>query len=582
MAITKELNEKIRYAFNELKNQERFENLLESEPLSFQMAAYLALLIGGGCIEDPAALKKVIVDHMGDGEAAHYLDIHLEDGLYDLALELMNRFFVNELKAVVEWDNNPLATYRTNIATPLTTTEGLSHLALGLLNPQTGETLADFGCGTGTFLMTASRQDPKVKFFGIEDREAAAVLAAIRMKVLSAQATITYGNLFDGTDPSTFDRVFCDMTGGLINNREKEALSASARYYYDQLCDAIDGDWHRVSKEWIYVGAVNDSLGPDAVGVVVLPSNIVANDRDEQACRYFVKNHAVRAVILLPKWRMLPTHTFLLMVLGQNCGAIRMVDGTALLTGDYDPSQLTAKNADILLKYCAQDGPHSRLVPLDEIEAANYSLYPPRHLGRVITLENGVKLGDVAISIERGSLMSSKELKDLETVEKTPYRYLRFSDLVDGSINDDMPYLSEVDAKSQKQLLREGDVVIPKSGNEIEPAVVGDLKGQTILASGNLYIIRLDRAKVNPYFMAAFLASVDGQELMDRLATGSVMRNISLRKLRELEVPAPPMKVQDKVAKRYRGAIERSRHLKREMAEALLDANNAYDEVLKE
>lgn len=577
MAITKEQNDKFRYAFNELKDREGFETLLGSEPLSFQMAAYLALLVGEEGTCGPAALKEVIVSRLGDGMASRYLDAHLGDGLYELTTELLNRFFVNELKAIVQWNDDRFVNDRSNAAT----SEGLSRLALGLLDPQPGDSLADFGCGAGSFLVAAAHQDPSAKFFGIENRESAAVLATIRMKVLGVQATIACGNLFDGTAPSTFDGVFCDVTDGQIYDHRTGTFSPAAEYYYNQLCDTIDGDWHRVSKDWIYIGIVIDSLGSDASGVVVLPSTIVANDRDEQACRYFIKNRAVRAVVLLPRWRMLSTNV-VLMVLGQNPGPIRMVDGSGLLTDNRARTQLTLGNAAILLNYCTQDGLHSRLVSLDEIEAANYSLYPPRYLGRAIALENAVKLGDVAVSIERGSLMSSQEIKDFETEEKTPYRYLRFSDLSDGSINEDLPYMSEVGVKSQKQLLREGDVVIPKNGKGIKPVVAEDLKGQAILVSGNLYIIRLDTSKVNPYFLAAFLAGEDGQELLDRLATGSVMRNISLRKLKELEVPVPPMEVQDKVAKRYRVATERIRHLKQEAAEALLDANRAYEEILKE
>ena len=154
------------------------------------------------------------------------------------------------------------------------------------------------------------------------------------------------------------------------------------------------------------------------------------------------------------------------------------------------------------------------------------------------------------------------------------------SDISDGCIGDDLPHLRELDSKTKKQWLRTGDLIVSKNGAPFKIAVAEVPEGKTILANGNLYIIRLDTERIDPYFVAAFLASDDGKELMERMVVGTTIPNLPLRNLKDIQLPVPDKNVQDAVARRYRARLDEIEVLKIKLEKARIGAASAYDEAV--
>ena len=104
--------------------------------------------------------------------------------------------------------------------------------------------------------------------------------------------------------------------------------------------------------------------------------------------------------------------------------------------------------------------------------------------------------------------------------------------------------------------------------------------GQTVLANGNLYIIRLDTSRVDPHFVAAFFASEDGKAALERMVVGTAIPNLPLRNLKEIEVPVPPMERQRDVSERYQACLDEIEVLKIRVEKARASAASAYEEEM--
>lgn len=537
-------------------------------------AAYIALVMGETGTSETGDVTSAIKERLGDGFAYEYVASNIGDSWVGLAAALRERFTDDELRdLVLYYDGNERYG---KAAGQFSTPESISKLALSVLDVSDGQSVADLGCGGGSFLLDASLARTGLSLYGIDINEAVAALAFIRCSVAGADFEIVLGDMFEAEIPKGFDRIFSNFPIGM-----RPSFMRGEGKYYEAMRTGKGGIGRPASADWMFNKLVFDSLAEDGIGVTIMTNGAAFNGGDKQARRYFVNNGMIRAVVALPA-NLFPTTAipFVLLVLGKNDGDIRMVDASELSVSGRRWDTMGDDEISATLDRIANDGDSSRLVSKDELAATEYNLFPSRYLGRSIELENATPLGDLAQSIERGSGLTAKDLDALTVDEDTGLSYLRLSDITDGCIGDDLPHLRELDPKTEKQWLRTGDLIVSKNGAPFKITVADVPEGQTIMANGNLYIIRLDTNRINPYFAAAFLASDNGKELMDRMVVGTTIPNLPLRNLKDIELPVPPMDEQEEVARRYQARLDEIEVLKIKLEKARVGAAGAYDEVM--
>ena len=125
-----------------------------------------------------------------------------------------------------------------------------------------------------------------------------------------------------------------------------------------------------------------------------------------------------------------------------------------------------------------------------------------------------------------------------------------------------------MDPKFEKYLVKDGDLLISKSGAPFKIAVARVPEGRRILANGNLYIVHVDRDKINPYYLAAFLMSPLGRESLDRGTVGTSIPNIPVKNLLGIQVPLEDSNRQKSVADAYVDEIDGIKTLKLRLAGA--------------
>lgn len=456
------------------------------------------------------------------------------------------------------------------------TPDCISKLALAILKIEPGERVADFGCGYGNFLVSAADVELSNAYYGIEINAAAACLAQIRMELIGADVDIEIADMLSSRFNQKFDKVFSNYPFGM---RLQKVNGADA--YYEEFAKGKTGFGRPASADWIFNKLICESLTPAGEAVAIMTNGASFNGGDKLARKYFLDKGMIRAVVALPDnlFRNTAIATTLI-VFGRNEGSVRFVDASDLVVPGRRWDTIGNDEIELIVERLSEDGPSSRLVTKDEITAADYSLSPSRFLGRKIDMVNPTAISELANSIERGAGLLAKDLDAISTQEDTGISFLRISDICDGRLTSGLPNIKVLDDKLEKQCLKNGDLIISKNGSPFKVAVAEVPEGQTILANGNLYIVRLNTERVDPYYVAAFLSSEDGKEVLSRMAVGTVIPSLPIKNLKLVEIPLPLMEQQREVANEFLSHLDEIEVLKIRLEKARNAAAFSYDEVM--
>ena len=199
----------------------------------------------------------------------------------------------------------------------------------------------------------------------------------------------------------------------------------------------------------------------------------------------------------------------------------------------------------------------------------HFSLDPAAYLKKAEPVTNSVPFISVIKNITRGIQLNANELDELETdgTRRRGVRYLRISDIRHCLINDNLPVLSRLPEGAEKYLAHNGDLIISKTGNPAKTAVA-DEESEGILITGNMYLIRPDNEKANPYFIQAYLNSEAGNEQIMRISGGSTISTISLAALKNMMIPFPEKEKQNEIAERFRLKLNEIKDLSERLEKA--------------
>lgn len=313
----------------------------------------------------------------------------------------------------------------------------------------------------------------------------------------------------------------------------------------------------------ILIESAISSLSQDKDSKVI----IFTNERMMHAdISQLIKNKQLEAVISINQ----AVYSGEVYILSHDNDHVCMVDASKHYTENArGRGILSAKDIDSIIHlYQQQDDIHSRLVPTHEIAWNSYQVRPLTYLSAEIEIPNAINLGDVC-TINRGTMLSSKELNDISSEEETDYRYLSLKHLLESGIDLDLPYLKKIDSKQHKYCLTQGQVIVSKmSPFRVCMAILPE--GQTVLVSGNLYFLDVDTDKVSPIYLKMFLESELGISQLDRFSKGRKVKTISIADLKQVQIPILSLSEQHKVAEAYQ-KIEDEAHTVKAQLESLIN-----------
>lgn len=460
-----------------------------------------------------------------------------------------------------------------------TTPDGIVRLAVAALGIEPGEKVVDFGCGQGGFIEAAASRCPEAELAGVDVDSSAIAVAKMRSRVTGSKASYTRDDMFSyyegNIQADPVDKAFSNYPWGMQTRMFSRDSS-----YIDRVLRGEDRYKRPQSADWVFNRLLVDSLKEGGTAVAIMSNGACFNGMDEPVREYFVKNGFIKAVVALPKGVFAPytmIQTSLVVLCAGGSKGVRFVDASDLGTNDRRSCSIDDAAIEAILERLGSDSERSAFKTLEEIAARDFDLSAKRYLEKEIDVPNGVELGSV-VNIKRGASVRAAELDALVCDEDTGLSYLNLGNISDGSIDDELPNLSSLDPKLEKYCINDGDVLISKSGAPFKVAVAEVPEGRKVLANGNLYVLSVDRGKIDPYYLAAFFSSPSGKELLAREAVGTAIPNVPIKALSAIKVPLEDDKRQKAVADAYLAKTDEIKVLKLRLSRARQEIADLFDE----
>ena len=415
-----------------------------------------------------------------------------------------------------------------------------------LLDIKATDSVVDFGTGFASFPIYVANNYKYKKLEGIEIDSKTRLYASLLAYLSGFDITITLGDVLKLSDSEKYNKIhaFPDLNSETVNP------------FLDKICELLSDDGRAV----VFL----------AQGFLF---NEVRGHKEER--QKLIDGGFLEAVIELPVGVLQPfagVNTCLL-VLSKNNKSLRMVDAS-----DFHEktrrgvSSLTAEAAEEIVKFMRQDSDKSRTLDYEVIKANDYCLGSRLYfLEEKISLpvaDNYVKLSDLLEDkFMRGAQIKASELEKLESEEDTGIFYASAKDIQDNQLSKELKHLKSLDDNLEGIVLKEEDILLVMAiTGSLKVACIEKLEGRKIIPASNIYIIRLDRSKILPTYFKMLLETEQAMKNFDAFSSGMGIRSISVEYLNKLQIPLPPLEVQNKMVTKYKQIEDESGQLKERLA----------------
>lgn len=173
-------------------------------------------------------------------------------------------------------------------------------------------------------------------------------------------------------------------------------------------------------------------------------------------------------------------------------------------------------------------------MPVQEIQQAEYSLFPPAYLAASQGSAAQVRVNDIA-AVTRGLQLP----KGHSAPPDGPRYLLNVRDLQDGEIHYENAERIEVGGPlwEGKYRIREDDIILTSKGSALKLAIVPPDPPPAYI-SGNLTLLRVNPERYSPYVLYEYLTSEPGRLALSLIQTGTTIRVLGSGNLGQLKVPA--------------------------------------------
>ncbi len=456
------------------------------------------------------------------------------------------------------------------------TPESLVRLSERILNCTKKDDVADVCCGSGAFVVDHIIQGSGAMITGFDISVQKIIMSKIRVELIGGKSEFVIGNVFETIPESgkKFDKIFSNYPFGL----RLKMLDTGADYL-DALFTGNPIFTKATSSDWIFNRLICDSLTKKGKAVAIITNGSTWNSIDTSTRRYFVENGLIESVIALPK-NMFPYAGVAtsLIVFSRGNKSIRLVDATNTYVPGRRVNTFSNENINAIIGALKEDNDISKQITLEELRDNDYSLHFGRYASLPVEIENGVKFESVIKRITRGAPCTAKELDEMSSEIPTNSQYLMLANIKDGMIDENLHYITGIDDKLKKYCLKNNNLILSKNGYPYKVAVVNMDGNKQILANGNLYIIELDEAKANPYYIKAFLDSEEGIAALKGITVGATIPNIGVEDLKSIIIPLPSLDEQERIAKKYQAARDEVFILRKRLEQAINRLQHCLDD----
>lgn len=452
--------------------------------------------------------------------------------------------------------------------------KSLIPLIVKILSSTPGGVMADIACGRGAVLAHALAEDTDLRGEGVDlnprNVNFTEMMVAPFKPRCGAYCTSAFDFMVDHM--WKYDKVFCYPPIGMRIDR---ALR------WEEFQSMLPGAFPRVGvgcrSELIFALTTVAAMKEDGRAVVLLPEGALFNQMSGAvaAREYLLNSGYLDCVISLPERMLERTQigvSLLVLSRQESRSHVTMIDASDVAEKGRRFNTLSNANAEKIVNavygFHNEESwtlSHCKVVSCEEIRASGYNFSARHYFEKAVvpSFENAVRFGDVIADIDRGANIASKDMDDLVAHGEGVCYYLSPSHIDSGIISETLPEMRELPRKTPT--LEDGDLILMRTGATSKIAVYEDTFDKPVVLSSNLFVVRLKKDRINPWYLKAFLESEGGRSLIASIAIGAVIKSISIKSLEEMQIPLPPMESQNQIATAFKAKFDRLKRLKQEI-----------------
>lgn len=320
-----------------------------------------------------------------------------------------------------------------------------------------------------------------------------------------------------------------------------------------------DGEWHEILFAF-------SKLKQSGKMVVLVTNSALANNPTVKIRQFLVENGNIESIIELPD-RLLENVGIELyaVVLSHGNKGIKFLDASQAYT-----EQRRKKDIDVTTVLENLANPEiSRFESIESIAREDYNLLPKRYTLKTNIID-GVPLGEIC-SINRGLVISSKELDDFVTDIDTGIRYLYTKDADGDAVDYSQSPFIDVEKLKRKFTLLDKDTWLLGRTSPFRSNMLYVEGNDKLIANGNQFSITILPEYKDQYllpYLALYFNSKAGREQIERFAVGQLIKSLAIKDLKTLQIPRVSIGRQRAVVEHIR-AIEADIKIAKEKLESL-------------
>lgn len=304
-----------------------------------------------------------------------------------------------------------------------------------------------------------------------------------------------------------------------------------------------DGEWHEILFNF-------NLLERSGKMVTLVTNSTLANNQNVLLRQALIENGYVECIVELPD-RLLGNIGIELyaVVLSYGNKGVKFLDASQAYI-----EQRRRKDIDVPTVLEDLANPEiCRFESIESIAREGYNLLPKRYTLKTNIID-GVSLGEIC-NISRGLVISSKELDDFVTDVDTGVRYLYTKDADGDAVDYSQSPFIDVEKLKRKFTLLDNDTWLLGRTSPFRSNMLYVEDNDKLIANGNQFAITILPKYKNQYllpYLALYFNSKAGREQIERFAVGQLIKSLSLKDLKTLQIPKVSIERQIEVVNRIR------------------------------
>lgn len=508
-----------------------YENVANVEHLPFDLRELTSCLN----LESISILKQCIK------EITNYSNIELIDLVKELLSDDTN--FMCSMK------------YRYNY-----TEDGISKLVNYLVKDKNYNSVLDLCSGSGSFLIQNLLNENRDKLVGYELVTRDVVFSKMMAYVLDGNIEIHNKDVLQNTIEEKFDLCFTECPLAL---RYKQKIMEDPK-------GLLGFNHFGMRADWAFVFKAINAMNQNGKTFAILSQNSLINIPDIKSRQIIIENKLLEKVILMPQGTLKHTNVvYSLLVFSNNNDEVKFVDARNCYKNEKRIKQFDVE------AFKKMESQLTSTFSYKEVEEKDYSFELNRYLYESGIPENmnPVMLSDCADVIGGYVYNTRKKIDSPVTVKMIKVE--NFDGCVVDSASAEEVEIEE--SKVSNYLVQKGDILLASKGTVIRAAIVQNIDEPCIFNS-NINVIRVKEGKnLIPEFLLSYLNSDLWMKQLLLIQTGGIVKNISLKALREMDVPMLDMDTQEAIEVRFNKLQQKLVEVKKAVNEYENKINGLFD-----